>query len=54
MAIDASFEGQMEKTTEAVVTGVKSRIFFIDHLRAALVILVVLHHVALVYAFLLC
>ena len=30
-------------------TGNNSRLFFIDHLRAALVILVVLHHVALVY-----
>jgi glucan biosynthesis protein C len=30
-------------------TGRTSRLFFIDHLRAALVILVVLHHVALVY-----
>ena len=26
-----------------------SRLFFVDHLRAALVILVVLHHVAMVY-----
>lgn len=30
-------------------TGETSRLFFIDHLRASLVILVVLHHVALVY-----
>jgi len=30
-------------------TGGTSRLFFIDHLRAALVILVVLHHVAMVY-----
>jgi len=30
-------------------TGRTSRLFFIDHLRAALVILVVLHHVAIVY-----
>jgi glucan biosynthesis protein C len=30
-------------------TGKTSRLFFIDHLRAALVILVVLHHIALVY-----
>ena len=30
-------------------TGKISRLFFVDHLRAALVILVVLHHVAMVY-----
>jgi len=30
-------------------TGRTSRLFFVDHLRAALVILVVLHHVAMVY-----
>ncbi len=30
-------------------TGKTSRLFFIDHLRASLVALVVLHHVALVY-----
>jgi len=47
MAIDASLE--MKESTAAEVTSAKSRIFFIDHLRAALVILVVLHHVALVY-----
>ena len=38
-----------EKSRETTVTGVTSRLFFIDHLRAALVILVVLHHVAVVY-----
>jgi len=48
MAIDASFE-QVGKSKAEVATKVKSRIFYIDHLRAALVILVVLHHVALVY-----
>jgi peptidoglycan/LPS O-acetylase OafA/YrhL len=47
MAIDASLE--LKESTVAEATSAKSRIFFIDHLRAALVILVVLHHVALVY-----
>jgi hypothetical protein len=38
-----------EKTPEQAATGKTSRLFFIDHLRAALVILVVLHHLAVVY-----
>jgi glucan biosynthesis protein C len=38
-----------EKTSAQAATGRTSRLFFIDHLRAALVILVVLHHLALVY-----
>jgi glucan biosynthesis protein C len=38
-----------EETPVQAATGKTSRLFFIDHLRAALVILVVLHHVALVY-----
>jgi glucan biosynthesis protein C len=38
-----------EKSTEQVATGTTPRLFFIDHLRAGLIILVVLHHVALVY-----
>jgi len=38
-----------EKSPVKAATGRTSRLFFIDHLRAALVILVVLHHVALVY-----
>ena len=38
-----------EKSPEQVATERASRLFFIDHLRVALVILVVLHHVALVY-----
>jgi len=38
-----------EKTPVQAASGRISRLFFIDHLRAALVILVVLHHVALVY-----
>ncbi|MFC2053419.1 acyltransferase family protein, partial [Chloroflexota bacterium] len=38
-----------EKSPEMAATGRTSRLFFIDHLRAALVILVVLHHVGLVY-----
>jgi glucan biosynthesis protein C len=39
----------MEKSPAQAATGKTSRLFFIDHLRAGLVILVVLHHVALVY-----
>ncbi|MGD9093280.1 MAG: acyltransferase family protein [Anaerolineales bacterium] len=39
-----------EKSTVQATTGDTSRLFFADHLRAALVILVVLHHVAAVYA----
>jgi glucan biosynthesis protein C len=38
-----------EKSTVQAVAEKVSRLFFIDHLRAALVILVVLHHVAMVY-----
>ena len=38
------------KPREQVAAGETSRLFFIDHLRAALVILVVLHHIALVYS----
>lgn len=38
-----------EKTREAAATTKTSRLFFIDHLRAAVIILVVLHHVAIVY-----
>ncbi len=38
-----------EKSPEQAATGRTSRLFFVDHLRAALVILVVLHHVAVVY-----
>ena len=38
-----------EKSPVQAATGRTSRLFFIDHLRAALVILVVLHHVAIVY-----
>ncbi len=37
------------KSTAQSATGKAARLFFIDHLRAALVILVVLHHLALVY-----
>jgi glucan biosynthesis protein C len=39
----------MEKTPAQVATGRTPRLFSIDHLRTALVILVVLHHLALVY-----
>jgi glucan biosynthesis protein C len=45
-------QNSLQPTEESPVqaaTGRTSRLFFIDHLRAALVILVVLHHVALVY-----
>ena len=38
-----------ENSQVQTATGKPSRLFFIDNLRAALVILVVLHHVALVY-----
>jgi peptidoglycan/LPS O-acetylase OafA/YrhL len=38
-----------EKSPEQAATGKTCRLFFIDHLRAALVMLVVLHHLALVY-----
>jgi len=45
-------KGSLQATGKSPVeaaTGRTSRLFFIDHLRAALTILVVLHHVALVY-----
>jgi hypothetical protein len=38
-----------EKTPQAVAVGATSRLIFVDHLRAALVILVLLHHLAIVY-----
>jgi glucan biosynthesis protein C len=38
-----------EESPVQAATGKTSRLFFVDHLRAALVTLVVLHHVALVY-----
>ncbi len=38
-----------EKSTEQEATGKSSRLFFIDHLRTALIILVVLHHLTIVY-----
>ena len=38
-----------EKSPVQATTGKTSRLFFIDHLRAALAVLVVLHHLALVY-----
>ena len=41
---------QMAKATMQTTTHPTSRLFFLDHLRAALVTLVVLHHVALVYS----
>jgi glucan biosynthesis protein C len=45
-------EGDLQPTEKSAVqgaTGKTSRLFFIDHLRAALAVLVVLHHVAVVY-----
>jgi glucan biosynthesis protein C len=39
----------MVKSPVQTAAGKTSRLFYIDHMRAALVILVVLHHVALVY-----
>ncbi len=38
-----------ENSPAQAATGGNSRLFFIDHLRAALIILVVLHHAAMVY-----
>jgi peptidoglycan/LPS O-acetylase OafA/YrhL len=38
-----------EKPQEKVAASESTRLYFIDHLRAALIILVVLHHVAVVY-----
>jgi glucan biosynthesis protein C len=38
-----------EKTIESTEVRESTRLYFLDHLRAALIILVVLHHVALVY-----
>ncbi len=39
-----------EKSEERVATRTTTRLFYLDHLRAALIVLVVLHHVAMVYA----
>jgi glucan biosynthesis protein C len=48
MTIKDSLQPTEESPVQAG-TGRTSRLFFIDHLRAALVIFVVLHHVAVVY-----
>ena len=48
MAVNEIAQSEAEAPVQAAAEKV-SRLFFIDHLRAALVILVVLHHVALVY-----
>ena len=40
---------ETETSPETATARVTSRLFFADHLRAALIILVVLHHVAIVY-----
>ena len=46
----ATTENQLTKQAVAeAIPKVATRLFFVDHLRAALIILVVLHHVALVY-----
>jgi len=47
--MDPNTVQSMENSPVQAATGRTSRLFFIDHLRAALVILVVLHHVAMVY-----
>ena len=39
----------MQESTVSAAAGIPTRLWFVDHLRAALVILVVLHHVAIVY-----
>ena len=39
----------MEKSPQSVAVGKTARLYFVDHLRAGLVILVVLHHLAIVY-----
>ncbi|MBU0490584.1 MAG: acyltransferase family protein [Chloroflexi bacterium] len=47
--VDHSKAQTTEESPEQAGTSQASRLFFIDHLRVALVILVMLHHVALVY-----
>jgi glucans biosynthesis protein C len=45
-------QSSLQSTNQSAVqttTGKPSRLFFLDHLRAALMIIVVLHHVAMVY-----
>ena len=39
----------IEKSPQSVAAGKTARLYFVDHLRAGLVILVVLHHLAVVY-----
>jgi len=49
---DEMSQNQLQSAEESPAQGTtakNSRLFFVDHLRAALVILVVLHHVAMVY-----
>lgn len=48
MTINESIQPTENSTAQASTTKT-SRLFFIDHLRAALIILVVLHHVSIVY-----
>ena len=48
MALDTTLQPTAEAPPQAT-PGKAARLFFVDHLRAALMILVVLHHVALVY-----
>jgi len=47
--MDENNRGLSETLSEQPAAGRTPRLFFIDHLRAALIILVVLHHVAIVY-----
>ena len=44
-----TLEATEKSPAQAATAAVTSRLFFIDYLRAALIILVVLHHVAIVY-----
>jgi glucan biosynthesis protein C len=49
MSKNAASQSLLERSREGASDEESSRLYFIDHLRAALVILVVLHHVSLVY-----
>lgn len=49
MSTAATSEAILAQPAEKVSTRAGTRLYFIDHLRAALVVLVVLHHVSLVY-----
>ena len=47
--MDLNIAQPMEKSPAQTATGSPNRLFFIDNLRTGLILLVVLHHVALVY-----